>query len=122
MRKPLTEADKLHLEELNARVISAIADRRDWLDSKMSEYAEMQVGDGVYDLESGVRAGTVSALTRFWRDIEAGVNDTSLQINYKFEISKGNFDNTSRQPHKLGSKDEAALSAWWQLKALSYED
>lgn len=119
MQRPLSDSDKERLDQLNAAVSTAIYARRDWLDSKMTEYAEMQVGEYAYDLESCRKVGRVSELYRFWRDRNDGVRDTALSIEYQFETSPNCFDNTSRQPFKIGSKKSAELMARERLMRLT---
>jgi len=119
MKKPLSDDDRKRLDELNDAVKAAIETRRDWLDSKMPEYAEMQVGDDVYDLDSCVKVGKVSDLYRYWRDQDEGVRDDSLSIEYEFETRPNCFDNTSRQPLAVGSKSQARDMARSRLDSVS---
>lgn len=119
MQRTLSVCDKERLKELNKAVSSAIAIRREWLDSKMPEYADMQIGETIYDLELCVPVGEVSKLYRVWQDRDEGVRDTSLSIEYEFETSPRCFDNTSLQPFKLGSKSQAAARARALLEGVS---
>lgn len=119
MQKQLTDEDRVRLDELNNAVALAIQQRRQWLDGKMAEYAEMQIGDDVYDLESCVKVGTVAEHYRYWADSDEGVRDTSLSIEYMVETSPNCFDNTSRQPFRLGSRDAAERRAKSRLANVS---
>lgn len=115
----MSDCDEKQLGELNKAVASALTARREWLDSKMSEYAEMQVGEDVYDLHTCDKVGTVSKLYRYWRDRDDGVRDESLSIDYEFQTSANYFDNTSRQPFKLGSRTQAESRCRALLKKIS---
>jgi hypothetical protein len=119
MQEPLSDDDRKRLDELNNAVKVAIETRRDWLDSKMPEYAEMQIGDDVYDLDSCVKVGKVSELYRYWRDRDKGVRDDSLSIEYEFETRPNCFDNTSRLPGVVGSRAQAKDIARARLESVS---
>ena len=84
----LTNEDKNILQQLNIDVINTIKKRRDWLDSKMQEYAEMQIGDNIYNLETGLPIGVVSKVYRLWRDTDEGFRDKVLDINYEYKTKQ----------------------------------
>jgi hypothetical protein len=97
-------ADNNRLDELNASVDGAIQARTDWLDQKMAQYAKVQVGEEIYNIDTGQRLGVVSKHYRY----QAGQNklfDTRLSISYEYETSSGCFDNTSRQGIPVGGKE-----------------
>ncbi len=85
------------LDGLNKAVHDAIEERRKWLDIKMPEYGDFQVGDVICNGRTGERLGVVTGLYRYWRDRDDGIRDTSMSIDYRYETSSNCFDNTSRQ-------------------------
>ena len=99
--KPLTQEEKVILQQLNENVKQSISIRRKWLDEKMVEHSEIQIGDTIYNFISGEILGVVSELYRFWRDRDEGVRDTSLDVDYSYKVSTVSnipyFDNTSSQ-------------------------
>lgn len=50
MQKELSKQDQKKLDKLNLDVENAIKKRKEWLDSKMTEYAKLQVGDDIYNM------------------------------------------------------------------------
>lgn len=111
-QRPLTEDEEQELAGLNAAVSAAIEARSLWLDAKMHECSQLQVGDDIYDLDKGRRLGKVSELYRFWRDRDEGVRDTYAYCDYKYETSPRCFDNTSRQVGlSFGTREDAARRA-----------
>lgn len=119
-QRPLTEDEKGELADLNAAVSAAIETRRLWLDAKMHECSRLQVGDDIYDLDSGRRLGRVTELYRYWRDRDDGVRDTSVSCHYQYETSvRLCFDNTSRQVGlTCGTREDAARRAEMQVSLL----
>ena len=108
----LTDAERQHLDALNAAVVQAIQARTEWLDAKMHECSRLQIGDDIYDVNSGARLGKVTALYRFWRDRDDGIRDTSLDCQYEYDMGSRCFDNTSRQPGRtFGTREEALQRA-----------
>ena len=104
-QRPLTDDEKAELEELNEAVTNAIETRRRWLDEKMVETSVLQVGDGIYDLDTGSRVGTVTRLYRVNAKNHNGIYDTSVSCYYEYEKAPRSFDNTSRQiGRRLGPK------------------
>ena len=98
LTRMLTDDERAELAGLTEAVKTAIFRRRIWLDRKMQELSDIQVGDVIED-QNGHRLGIVSRLYRFWRDREEGIHDTQIAIEY--EYLTGNYktaDNTSRQP------------------------
>jgi hypothetical protein len=111
-QRPLTEDEKGELANLNAAVSAAIEARRTWLDDKMHETSRLQIGDDIYDLDSGLELGRVSKLYRYWEDRDEGVRDTSAYCNYEYEKYPRCFDNTSRQIGlRYGTREDAARDA-----------
>jgi hypothetical protein len=119
-RRPLTEDEKNELADLTAAVTAAIEARRNWLDAKMHEISRLQVGDDIYDLDSGAKLGTVSELYRYWRDRDDGVRDTDAYCSYRYVTSPGCSDNTSRQVGRsFGTREDAiryAETRAWLLR------
>jgi hypothetical protein len=108
LRRSLTPAEAGELAAFNAEVTDAIERRRAWLDGKMHELSTLQVGDGIYDLITGSRLGTVSALYRYWRTRDDGVRDTTLSCAYEYEQQPHVYRNTSSQPYLLfGTQEDA---------------
>lgn len=101
---------------LNAEVAAAVKKRTDWMDAHMADYADVQVGEELYELATGRLMGTVSRLYRYWgTDRNNGMvrdpqYDTSMSVEYEFQPdpSKPYFDNTSRYlgGHIYGPKDQ----------------
>lgn len=110
-QRPLTENEQGELADLNTAVSAAIEARRAWLDAKMHETSRLQVGDDLYDLDKGVKVGTVSELYRYWRDRDEGVRDKSAHCDYQYETSPRCFDNTSRQSRSFGTREDAIRRA-----------
>jgi MoaA/NifB/PqqE/SkfB family radical SAM enzyme len=73
----------------------------------MHETSRLQVGDDIYDLDKGIRVGTISELYRYWRDRDEGVRDTSAHCDYEYETRPGCRDNTSRQYGSFGTRGDA---------------
>lgn len=122
-QRPLTEDEKSELADLTAAVSAAIEARRNWLDAKMQECSQLQVGDDIYDLRSGTRVGKIVELYRFWRDRDEGLRDTSAHCNYRYETHPGCFDNTSRQVGRsFGTREEAIHRAEMQASRLRRKD
>ena len=117
--KEITESDKAKLAELNEAVTAAIRERTEWLDAKMSEYADIPIGDGIYDLASGVQVGVVTEHYRYSAGRDDGIWDTSLWVDHRFRTSRGSYDNTSRQPCKLGPKKRAEFRLRMKLSKMS---
>ncbi len=121
--KDLSPDDKARLDELNDAVTGAIAARTKWLDSKMEEYAGIQIGEEIYDLDLLMPIGIV---IRHYR-LQAGRNDlhdTSLYIHYEYSPHGGShmIYNTSGQPGLyFGTKDQAASIARGHVAALEAE-
>jgi hypothetical protein len=96
-RRRLTEAEEQERAALNEAVTAAIERRREWLDAKMVECSTLQVGDDIYNVETGQKLGVVAELYRYWRDRDDSIRDTSHYCDYQYETSPRCFDNTSRQ-------------------------
>jgi hypothetical protein len=91
MSNPLDE----ELKALNAKVSEAIAERKAWMDAHMKDYAKWQIGEVLYNMETGQKMGTVSHHYRYSAEHQP-FYDTSMSIDYTLETSPGCFDNTSR--------------------------
>jgi len=113
----LKEIDEKELEKLNKEVTLTIKKRTAWLESKMVEYSELQVGDDIYNLSTGEKLGVVSKIYECWTK-EKSLDDVNLMpfspdLEYEYEvpISK-HVLNTLRQPRiSVGTKREAILWA-----------
>ena len=114
----MNDKDKQELDGLNTAVDLATEERTKWLDDKMPEYADIAIGEDIYDISSGRRLGTVSRHYRYHAgDLRF---DTELSINYEYETSKNCFDNTSRQiVLNYGTKNQASKYLDSLSKALS---
>lgn len=125
--RQMTESDQKQLEDMNMAVKEAIRLRREWLDRKMEEYADVKVGEVLYELGSGQPVGVVSRLYRYWQDRDEGVRDTHLDVNYEYNTGGNCFDNTSRQDGSdFGRFDQVwprrVLSPDAYLKAMTWWD
>jgi hypothetical protein len=83
------------LDQLNKAVDDAIATRKKWMDDHMVDYAKFQVGDEIYDGDTGRRLGVVTRLYRYHADRNP-LLDRHMSIDYEFCVGKNMFDNTSR--------------------------
>jgi hypothetical protein len=110
MNRPLTGEEQHELDALNAAVADAITARRNWLDAKIRETSQLQVGDDIYDVTSGQKVGRVTGLYRFWRDRDDGIRDDSHYCEYEYEVAPGCRDNTSRQSGRSFGTQEDALT------------
>ena len=66
------------------------------MDSKMEEYADMQVGEEIYNLVTGERLGVITKLYRYW-DNKDVYKDEFFEIDYQYQVCESGYDNTSRQ-------------------------
>ncbi|MFA4084314.1 hypothetical protein ONA92_21690 [Mycobacteroides salmoniphilum] len=111
-QRPLNADEESELEALNASVQAAIDARREWLDAKMLETSKLKVGDDIYDVETGVKLGTVSRLYRY----HSGRNDlydTHVECDYEYESRPGCFGNSSTQVGRVvfGTHEDAVRDA-----------
>lgn len=81
--KSLTVSDRDELDRLNSSVDIAISLRTEWLEKKKHEYAEMDIGDEVYDLKNGTLFGTVISIDRKRHGID--FYDTFLWVMYSIQ-------------------------------------
>jgi hypothetical protein len=95
--KEITQSDRAKLDELNAAVSGAVQARRQWLDSKMAEYADVPVGERLFDLDSGLCVGIVTRHFRFWSDRNDGVRDDTLTVDYEYRTNGGHVQDTANQ-------------------------
>lgn len=116
-QRPLTEDEKAELADLTAAISAAIEARRVWLDAKMHETSQLQVGDDIYDLNTGSRLGKVSGLYRYWRD-RNDLLDKDPYCEYYYS-NLGHRSNTSSQSGRsFGTREEALLRAEAQASRL----
>lgn len=88
---------KAELDKLTGAVNPAIDTRKQWMDDHMAEYAKFQLGDEIYERETGCKLGVVTELYRYWDSQNDPRYDTSMTIEYRFKTLDGFFDNTSRR-------------------------
>ncbi|WP_131726071.1 hypothetical protein [Mycobacteroides abscessus] len=123
-QRPLNAEEYSELEALNAAVQAAIDARREWLDAKMRETSKLQVGDDIYDVQSGEKLGVVSGLYRYHAGRD-DLYDTYVECDYQYETRPGCFGNTSSQGGRLfGTREDAAAHAKLlvaQLEAAPHE-
>ena len=122
------------LATLNAEVEAAVRKRTAWMDAHMSDYAEVQVGEPLYDLTHLRHVGTVTRLYRYWGPNKNGLirdhqYDTHMSVEYEFlEAGTKNFyDNTSRHGGATYFGSEERYRSWLKIKAevplnLTWED
>jgi hypothetical protein len=119
MKRRLTEDEQNELANLTDAVTAAIEKRRKWLDTKMHECSRLQVGDDIYDLDTGAKLGKVTELYRFWRDDDEGVRDRTVACDYRYETQPRCYDNTSRQPGRsFGTREQAIWHAEMRLRTI----
>lgn len=116
---PLDPAIQAELDKLNAAVLAAVKARTEWMDAHMEAVSKAKVGDEVYDLESGQRVGVISRLYRYHGDGKDWRYDTEMSVEAEYCTHHNCYDNTSRQPFAIGTKQEARDRAEWRVKALS---
>lgn len=117
----MSEQDEIKLEELNLKVKNALEERRLWLDSKMTEYAKLKVGEKIYIVSTGQCLGVISNIYRLKRDEHKGVYDNCIDINYKYKTGDYSYDNTSRQYIGWGSMSDVIAYKKSELKRISAE-
>lgn len=107
----MTKALDAELALHNQAVDAAVANRKAWMDGHMKDYAKFQVGDEIYERESGRKLGVVTELYRYWGTNNA-LYDTSMSIEYKFSADGRYIDNTSSRGSytrwKFATREEAA--------------
>ena len=102
----LTSEDEIVLRQLNDAVSSTVATRTQWMDSKMSQYSKLQVGEEIWDILNGVRLGIVTELYRYHAGHPSF--DTSMSIHVRYHVGGEVYDNTSRQQSlRWGSQEDA---------------
>lgn len=88
----------------------------------MHECSRLQVGDGIYNLDTGRRLGTVSELYRYNTD-RNDLLDTSVYCHYRYETRPRCFDNTSRQVGvSFGTREDAIREAEMRTSRLRGDD
>ena len=78
------------LKQLLAAVKQADNARKQWMDAHMADYADYQVGETLYDRDTGECVGVVSGFYRYHEKDPRF--DTCMSVEYRFS----NGDNTSR--------------------------
>lgn len=105
----LDEEDTKQLKLLNDAVKAAIAARTKWLDEHMPKYAKYAIGEELFDLDTGLRLGTVDSYYRYWAEQRNPTYDTGLNIEYKLKVKDCIFDNTSRHAGRVNFGNRAEL-------------
>lgn len=85
------------LKTLNDEVKAILAKRKAWMDAHMADFARYQIGEEIYDANTGRRLGVISKHYRYWGDRDP-TYDTSMNVEYEFHTGNNCYDNTSRQP------------------------
>jgi len=89
------------LRRLNAAVDAATTARKRWMDAHMTDYAKYQVGDVLFDLETGQSLGPVA---RLYRIHEGDVRyDTSMYVYYTF---RSGLNTSGQSGLSFGTHDE----------------
>lgn len=115
----ISDFDKIVLEGYNQDVERNIKKRTTWLDRKMVEYSDLQVGDDIYALRTGFNLGVV---TKLYRYITNPLFDDNIHIHYQYKVGDDIFSNTSSQPSiAFGTKSQALKWAKNHLKELENE-
>lgn len=96
------------LAVLNSEVSAVLAKRKAWMDAHMVDFARVQVGDDIYNLQTGSKLGTVSRHYRYWDAQQNPLYDTAMDVCYEYHTGNNCFDNTSRQTILVGTQAEAA--------------
>lgn len=107
------------LKQLNETVDKALADRKQWMDDHMKDFAKYQVGEKLYDMNTGKLLGTITKLYRYWANHDPML-DRSMHIDYIYQTSPNMNDNTSRHGGGLwyGNKEELEKHFAWKLRCL----
>lgn len=107
-QRPLTDDESAELGCLNSAIQKAIDIRTEWLDKKMVECSDLQVGDDIYDINTGNKLGTVCRLYRYFKTQNI-IYDNSPHCDYEYKTNSGYIDNTSRQLSiAFGTGDQAS--------------
>lgn len=104
----LDNEDAEELKRLQAAVKDAIAARTAWLDEHMPKYARYEIGEELFDLDTGRSLGVVHSHYRYW----AGQNpfyDTHMSIDYELRVLENVYDNTSRHAGRVSFGNRAEL-------------
>ena len=101
--KPLRE----ELKVLNEKFFAAMAERKAWMDAHMADFARYQVGDAIFEFSTGKRLGVISKLYRYWgADNRDPQYDHTMNIEYEYHTGNNCYDNTSRRPIHIATKQE----------------
>ena len=100
--KPIPPNLRAQLDHLNAEVQDAIDRRTKWLDMHMAQVCRLQIGDAIYDVNTGEKVGTVTEHYRYWASQRPDF-DFSLEVDVKFEMEgmPNCFGNTSCEPRRI---------------------
>ena len=104
----LDSEDAEELKRLKAAVKDAIAARTVWLDERMPKYAKYEVGEDLFDMDTGRWLGTVDSYYRYWAE-QNPFYDTHLSIEYKLRVQDNVYDNTSRYAGQISIGNKAEL-------------
>jgi hypothetical protein len=96
----MTDEDAKQLALLNEAVTAALTARTTWLDDHMAKYADFDIGEDLYDLDTGKRLGTVCGYYRYQRGHNL-LHDTHMNIDYELHVHDSIYDNTSRHAGRI---------------------
>ena len=128
--KPVSDLDRAKLRFFNQAVESAILTRQKWLDEAVERYADVQIGEELFDLESGRSLGIVTRHLRCHRNSGSGnYYDNSMSFSYEVRPKgAGGYDSEDypvasnvRNRHDdvgVGSHAQAVERAQWRLAEL----
>jgi hypothetical protein len=128
--KAVSDLDREKLRFFNQAVESAILARQKWLDENVPKYAEAQIGEDLFDLETGRSLGVVTAHTRCHRNSGSGnYYDNSLAFAYEvrpkgdggyasegYPVASNSRDRYSESG--TGTQAQAIERAQWRLAEL----
>ena len=107
--------DEETLKELNKLVKLAINNRMKWLDANMAKYANIGIGEKIYNLKNGSVLGEV---TRQYR-----IDDSEMTIYYEYRMEghPNSYSNTSCNQIKVGTKEQYIQRLKHKQEMLAWE-
>jgi hypothetical protein len=118
---PIDPALQAELAALNAAVDAAVKARTEWMDAHMEAVSSVKVGDELYHRDTGRMVGVVTRLYRYHGDQKDWRYDTSMSVEAEYLMTgmPNCYDNTSRQPYEIGTKEDALARAESMARRLS---
>ena len=107
-----TDTDRALVKAANDLIKKSVEARTKLLDELCNKISTCNVGDKIYDLNSGRSLGAVSEIYRYHRGHYE--YDRSPAVEYRF-----NGDNTSRQSISVGTKEHLVASKKRELSQLT---